>query len=71
MQDEIQVARILEAVVQAVPNTPVTLKTRLGWAKDHKNVPRIARIAEDCGIQAIAIHGRTRCQAIAAKPSTA
>lgn len=62
MQDEIQVARILEAVVQAVPNTPVTLKTRLGWAKDHKNVPRIARIAEDCGIQAIAIHGRTRCQ---------
>lgn len=62
MQDERQVARILEAVVQAVPDTPVTLKTRLGWDSAHKNVPAIARIAENAGIQALTIHGRTRCQ---------
>ncbi|TAN46612.1 MAG: tRNA dihydrouridine synthase DusB, partial [Methylococcaceae bacterium] len=62
MQDELKVARILEAVVQAVPDTPVTLKTRLGWDQAHKNVPSIARIAENAGIQALTIHGRTRCQ---------
>ena len=39
---------------------PVTLKTRTGWDPTHKNGIRIARIAEDCGIQALAIHGRTR-----------
>jgi tRNA-dihydrouridine synthase B len=59
MQDEALVARILQSVVQAV-DVPVTLKTRTGWNPDNKNAPRIARIAEDCGIQAIAIHGRTR-----------
>ena len=41
---------------------PVTLKTRTGWDRDHKNGVRIARIAEDCGIQALAIHGRTRAR---------
>jgi tRNA-dihydrouridine synthase B len=59
MQDEALVARILQSVVQAV-NAPVTLKTRTGWDRAHKNGIRIARIAEDAGIQALAIHGRTR-----------
>jgi tRNA-dihydrouridine synthase B len=60
MQDEALVARILEAVVKAVPETPVTLKIRTGWNRAHKNAPTIARIAEDCGIRALAVHGRTR-----------
>jgi len=60
MQDETLVARILEAVVGAVPNTPVTLKFRTGWNRENKNAPAIARIAEQSGIRAVAIHGRTR-----------
>ncbi|NMG73209.1 tRNA dihydrouridine synthase DusB [Aromatoleum diolicum] len=60
MQDEALVARILEAVVAAVPNTPVTLKFRTGWNRQNRNAPAIARIAEASGIRAIAIHGRTR-----------
>ncbi|GHU07219.1 tRNA-dihydrouridine synthase B [Betaproteobacteria bacterium] len=60
MQDEALVARILDAVVKAVPQTPVTLKIRTGWNRAHKNAPTIARIAEDCGIRALAVHGRTR-----------
>lgn len=60
MKDEVLVTRILEAVVAAVPSTPVTLKFRTGWDHQHKNAPQIARIAEDCGVRAIAIHGRTR-----------
>ncbi len=60
MQDEPLAARILETVVQAVPNTPVTLKFRTGWNRENRNAPTIARIAEECGIRAIAIHGRTR-----------
>ena len=60
MKDEALVARILEAVVGAVPDTPVTLKFRTGWDRAHRNAPRIARIAENCGVRAIAIHGRTR-----------
>jgi tRNA-dihydrouridine synthase B len=59
LQDEMLVARILEAVVGAV-SVPVTLKTRTGWDPLHKNGVRIAMIAERCGIQALAIHGRTR-----------
>jgi tRNA-dihydrouridine synthase B len=59
LKDESLVADILRAVVSAVP-VPVTLKTRTGWDSEHKNGIRIARIAEDCGIQALAIHGRTR-----------
>jgi tRNA-dihydrouridine synthase B len=62
LRDESLVGRILEAVVKAVPEVPVTLKTRLGWDRDHLNVPVVARIAEQSGIQALAIHGRTRCQ---------
>lgn len=60
MQNEPLVARILDAVVRAVPNTPVTLKFRTGWDRAHRNAPQIARIAEDSGIRAVAIHGRTR-----------
>ena len=59
MQDEELVARILQAVVKAVP-IPVTLKTRTGWNRDNKNGVTIAKIAEDSGIQMLAIHGRTR-----------
>jgi tRNA-dihydrouridine synthase B len=59
LQDEELVARILRVVVQAV-DAPVTLKTRTGWDRDHKNALRIAKIAEDSGIAALAIHGRTR-----------
>lgn len=62
MKDEMLVAEILQAVVNAVPGVPVTLKTRLGWNSENLNVPHIARIAEESGIQALAIHGRTRCQ---------
>jgi tRNA-dihydrouridine synthase B len=59
LQDETLVARILRAVVAAV-DVPVTLKIRTGWDRDHKNGVAVARIAEDAGIQALAIHGRTR-----------
>ncbi|MCH6550076.1 MAG: tRNA dihydrouridine synthase DusB, partial [Proteobacteria bacterium] len=59
LQDEGLVARILDAVVTAV-DVPVTLKIRTGWDRDHKNGITIARIAQDCGIQALAVHGRTR-----------
>jgi tRNA-dihydrouridine synthase B len=60
MQDEALVASILEAVVSAVPSTPVTLKFRTGWNRENRNAPNIARIAENSGVRAIAIHGRTR-----------
>ncbi|MDR2689410.1 MAG: tRNA dihydrouridine synthase DusB [Azoarcus sp.] len=60
MQDEKRVAAILEAVVRAVPGIPVTLKMRTGWNHANRNAPAIARIAEDSGIGALAIHGRTR-----------
>ncbi|MBK9161641.1 MAG: tRNA dihydrouridine synthase DusB [Nitrosomonadales bacterium] len=59
MQNEKLVADILEAVVRAV-DVPVTLKTRTGWDKTNRNAINIARIAEASGIQALAIHGRTR-----------
>ena len=62
MQDEKLVGQILDAVVSAVPNTPVTLKFRTGWNLAKKNAPTVARIAESAGIRAVAIHGRTRCQ---------
>ncbi|KLJ01014.1 tRNA dihydrouridine synthase DusB [Luteimonas sp. FCS-9] len=61
MQDEALVARILQAVVAAV-DVPVTLKIRTGWCAAHRNAPTIARIAEDAGIAALAVHGRTRDQ---------
>lgn len=60
LQDENLVGRILAAVVAAVPNTPVTLKVRTGWDKQHRNALSILHLAEEHGIQALAIHGRTR-----------
>ncbi|MCB1938316.1 MAG: tRNA dihydrouridine synthase DusB [Rhodocyclaceae bacterium] len=60
MRDEALVREILSAVVNAVPDTPVTLKMRTGWDRDQRNAPRLARIAEEAGIRALAIHGRTR-----------
>ncbi len=61
MKDEEKVKLILNAVVKAV-NVPVTLKIRTGWSQQHKNAHQIASIAQDCGIQALTIHGRTREQ---------
>jgi len=59
LQDEPLVARICAAVVAAV-DVPVTLKIRTGWNRDNKNGVRVARLAEDAGIAALAVHGRTR-----------
>lgn len=59
LQDEALVGRILAAVVAAV-DVPVTLKIRTGWNRDNRNGVRVARIAQDCGIAALAVHGRTR-----------
>ena len=61
LRDEALVARILKSVVNAV-DVPVTLKIRTGWDREHRNALSIARIAEDCGIAALAVHGRTRDQ---------
>ncbi|MCX7033304.1 MAG: tRNA dihydrouridine synthase DusB [Arenimonas sp.] len=61
MRDEALVARILSAVVKAV-DVPVTLKIRTGWDSEHRNALTIARIAQDSGIAALAVHGRTRDQ---------
>jgi len=59
MKDEPLVRAILEAVVKAV-DIPVTLKMRTGWSPENRNAVSIARMAEDIGVQALAIHGRTR-----------
>lgn len=53
------IEEILKAVVNAV-DVPVTLKTRTGWDTENKNCLQIAKLAEDCGIQALALHGRTK-----------
>ncbi len=70
MKNEKLAASIIEAVVKAVP-IPVTLKMRLGWDLEHKNASNIARIAENVGIQMIAIHGRTRSQLYSGKANWA
>jgi tRNA-dihydrouridine synthase B len=59
LKDEPLVTRILEAVVRAV-HVPVTLKIRTGWDRTNRNALIVARIAEASGVQALAIHGRTR-----------
>ena len=61
MQNEKLVEDIIKSVVSAV-DIPVTLKMRTGWDEENKNAPTIAKIAEDFGIQMLAIHGRTRSQ---------
>ncbi|PIE47474.1 MAG: tRNA dihydrouridine synthase DusB [Gammaproteobacteria bacterium] len=59
LKDEYLVAKLLDATVKAV-DAPVTLKTRLGYSNGKENIVKIAKMAEEAGIQAIAIHGRTR-----------
>ena len=59
LQDEALVKDILESVTQAV-DVPVTLKIRTGWNPENRNGVTIAKIAEDAGIAALAVHGRTR-----------
>src|SRR5487761_155412 len=61
MRDELHAGRILEATVKAV-DLPVTLKMRTGWDERNRNAPNLARIAEQCGLRMITVHGRTRCQ---------
>ena len=61
MREEPLAWRILEAVVKAVA-IPVTLKMRTGWDDSSRNAPALARIAEESGIRAVSVHGRTRCQ---------
>ena len=61
MRDLKLAARILQATVRAV-DLPVTLKMRTGWDEQTRNAPELARIAEDCGVRLISVHGRTRCQ---------
>lgn len=60
LRDEPLVARILEAVVKAAGPAPATLKIRTGWSPETRNAVRIARIARECGIAALTVHGRTR-----------
>ncbi len=61
MRDLDHARRIIEAVLGAV-QIPVSLKMRTGWDEDNRNAPVLARIAEDCGIAMLAVHGRTRDQ---------
>jgi len=61
MREEGLAAAIMAAVVAAV-DVPVTVKMRTGWDDASRNAPRLARLAEDCGVAMISVHGRTRCQ---------
>src|SRR5690606_9602014 len=63
LRDEERVARILESVVKACNplDVPVTLKTRTGWDRESRNAVKIGRLAQDSGIAALTLHGRTRC----------
>ena len=61
MRDEALASKIIEATVKAV-KVPVTLKMRTGWDDSNRNAPKLAKIAEDLGVQMITVHGRTRCQ---------
>jgi tRNA-dihydrouridine synthase B len=61
LRNEPLAAKILEATAKAV-NIPVTLKMRMGWDHNSLNAPKVAKMAEDCGIKMITVHGRTRCQ---------
>ena len=61
MRDERHAARILDAVVAAA-GVPVTLKMRTGWDHANRNAPELARIAQECGIRLVTVHGRTRAQ---------
>lgn len=61
MKDELLAGRIMEATVKAV-KVPVTLKMRTGWDAHNRNAPKLARVAQEAGIQMLTVHGRTRAQ---------
>jgi tRNA-dihydrouridine synthase B len=61
LRDETLVGKILDAVVSAV-EVPVTLKIRTGWDESNRNAVRVAKLAQDAGVQVLAIHGRTRAE---------
>ncbi len=61
MRDEAAASRLLAATARAV-SVPVTLKMRMGWDHASLNAPRLARIAQECGIAMVTVHGRTRQQ---------
>ena len=61
MRDLSLATKLIQAAVAAV-DLPVTLKMRTGWDDDSRNAAELARIAEDCGIKMVTVHGRTRCQ---------
>ncbi|MSP81627.1 MAG: tRNA dihydrouridine synthase DusB [Alphaproteobacteria bacterium] len=61
MRDLHHAVQIIAATVKAV-HVPVTLKMRTGWDDGSRNAPELARIAADCGVRMITVHGRTRCQ---------
>ena len=61
MREENLAVEIMEKTVKAV-DVPVTVKMRLGWDDQNLNAPKLAKMAEDIGIQMITVHGRTRCQ---------
>lgn len=61
MADEATAGRIMAATVAAV-DVPVTVKMRLGWRRDRRNAPAVARIAEESGVRLVTVHGRTRDQ---------
>src|SRR5260370_12689110 len=67
MRDEAHAAQILDATVKAV-DLPVTLKMRTGWDERSRNAPRLAHIAEACGIRMISLHGPTRSRLYARPP---
>jgi nifR3 family TIM-barrel protein len=62
MREPEKMAEMTRRIVEAVPGTPVTVKTRLGWDDEHKNIEEIALRLQDTGIAALTIHGRTRAQ---------
>jgi tRNA-dihydrouridine synthase B len=61
MRDKALVQKIISSVVAAV-NIPVSIKMRTGWDMKTRNAPELAKLAEDCGVKMITVHGRTRCQ---------
>ena len=62
MREPDKMVSITKAIVDAVPDKPVTVKTRLGWDEGSKIIVELAERLQDCGIAALTIHGRTRCQ---------
>jgi nifR3 family TIM-barrel protein len=62
MREPDKLVAITEAIVKAVPDKPVTVKTRLGWDDNSKIIVELAERLQDVGVAALTIHGRTRCQ---------